>query len=65
MSRRHEAALRRAASRSDELPRRAVSLALKRQFLVRQETQGIGIPWGNWISTELRDALRGERPAGA
>jgi peptide/nickel transport system substrate-binding protein len=40
--------------------RQAVSLAINRQFLARQETQGIGIPWGNWISAENRDALRGD-----
>jgi peptide/nickel transport system substrate-binding protein len=44
----------------DKRARQAVSLAINRQFLVRQETQGIGIPWGNWISTEIRDALRGD-----
>jgi peptide/nickel transport system substrate-binding protein len=44
----------------DKRVRQAVSLAINRQFLVRQETQGIGIPWGNWISAENRDALRGD-----
>ena len=44
----------------DKRVRQAVSLAINRQFLVRQETQDIGIPWGNWISTEIRDALRGD-----
>jgi peptide/nickel transport system substrate-binding protein len=44
----------------DKRVRQAVSLAINRQFLARQETQGIGIPWGNWISTEIRDALRGD-----
>ena len=44
----------------DKRVRQAVSLALNRQFLVQQETQGIGIPWGNWISPENRDALRGD-----
>ncbi len=44
----------------DKRVRQAVSLAINRQFLVRQETQGIGKPWGNWISHETRDALRGD-----
>ena len=44
----------------DRRVRQAVSLAINRHFLVRQETQGIGIPWGNWISAENRDALRGD-----
>jgi len=39
--------------------RQAISLAVNRQFLVKQETQGIGKPWGNWISPENRDALQG------
>lgn len=37
-----------------------MSLAINRDFLVRQETQGIGKVWGNWISPENRDALRGD-----
>ncbi len=44
----------------DKRVREAVSLALNRTFLAKQETQGIGIPWGNWISSEQRDALRGD-----
>jgi peptide/nickel transport system substrate-binding protein len=44
----------------DKRVRQAVSLAINRQFLVKQETQAIGIPWGNWISAENRDALRGD-----
>src|SRR5262245_32044053 len=44
----------------DKRVRQAISLAINRQFLVRQETQGIGKPWGNWISHETRDALRGD-----
>jgi peptide/nickel transport system substrate-binding protein len=44
----------------DKRVRQAVSLAINRQFLARQETQGIGIPWGNWMSAENRDALRGD-----
>jgi peptide/nickel transport system substrate-binding protein len=44
----------------DKRVRQAVSLALNRQFLVKQETQGIGKPWGNWISPENRDALKGD-----
>jgi len=44
----------------DKRVRQAVSLAINRPFLVRQETQGIGKPWGNWISHENRDVLRGD-----
>jgi peptide/nickel transport system substrate-binding protein len=44
----------------DKRVRQAVSLAINRQFLVKQETQGIGIPWGNWVNQENRDALRGD-----
>ena len=44
----------------DKRVRQAVSLAINRPFLVKQETQGIGKPWGNWISHENRDALRGD-----
>ncbi len=40
--------------------REAVSLALNRAFLAKQETQGIGIPWGNWLSSERSDVLRGD-----
>lgn len=43
----------------DKRVRQAVSLAINRPFLVKQETQGIGKPWGNWISAENRDALQG------
>jgi peptide/nickel transport system substrate-binding protein len=44
----------------DQRVREAVSLAINRVFLARQETQGIGIPWGNWLSSEQPDALRGD-----
>ena len=44
----------------DKRVRQAVSLAINRQFLARQESQGIGKVWGNWISPENRDALRGD-----
>jgi peptide/nickel transport system substrate-binding protein len=44
----------------DKRVRQAVSLAINRPFIVKQETQGIGKPWGNWISHESRDALRGD-----
>jgi peptide/nickel transport system substrate-binding protein len=44
----------------DKRVREAVSLALNRAFLSKQETQGIGPPWGNWISAEQPDALRGD-----
>src|SRR3989441_1429357 len=44
----------------DKRVRQAISLAINRQFLVKQETPGIGKPWGNWISPEKRDALWGD-----
>ncbi len=44
----------------DKRVREAVSLALNRAFLSKQETQGIGPPWGNWLSSEQRDVLRGD-----
>ena len=44
----------------DKRVRQAVSLAINRQFLVKQETQGISKSWGNWISPENRDALQGQ-----
>jgi peptide/nickel transport system substrate-binding protein len=44
----------------DRRVRQAVSLAINRPFLVKQENQSIGKPWGNWISHENRDALRGD-----
>ena len=44
----------------DKRVRQAVSLAINRQFLAMRETQGIGIPWGNWLSAENEDALRGD-----
>ena len=44
----------------DKRVRQAVSLAINRQFLSRQESQGIGPVWGNWISPENRDALKGD-----
>jgi peptide/nickel transport system substrate-binding protein len=48
----------------DKRVRQAVSLAINRPFLIKQETQGIGKPTGNWISVENRDALQGqEAPA--
>jgi peptide/nickel transport system substrate-binding protein len=47
----------------DKRVREAVSLALNRAFLSKQETQGIGKPWGNWFSAELRDALPGDGKA--
>ncbi len=43
----------------DKRVRQAVSLALNRQFLSQQESQGIGKVWGNWVSPENRDALKG------
>jgi ABC-type transport system substrate-binding protein len=44
----------------DKRVREAVSLALNRAFLVKQETQDIGIPSGNWLSAEEHDALRAD-----
>ena len=44
----------------DKRVRQAVSLAINREFLVRQETEGVGKIWGNWISPENRDALKGD-----
>jgi peptide/nickel transport system substrate-binding protein len=44
----------------DKRVRQAVSLAINREFLVRQETEGVGKVWGNWISPENRDALKGD-----
>jgi peptide/nickel transport system substrate-binding protein len=44
----------------DKRVRQAVSLAINRPFLIKQETQGIGKPTGNWISSENRDALQGQ-----
>jgi peptide/nickel transport system substrate-binding protein len=44
----------------DKRVRQAVSLAVNRQFLSLQESQGIGKVWGNWISPENRDALKGD-----
>jgi peptide/nickel transport system substrate-binding protein len=44
----------------DKRVRQAISLAINRQFLAHQETQGLGIPSGNWISPENRDVLRGD-----
>jgi peptide/nickel transport system substrate-binding protein len=44
----------------DKRVREAISLALNRAFLSKQETQGIGPPWGNWLSSEQPDVLRGD-----
>jgi peptide/nickel transport system substrate-binding protein len=44
----------------DKRVRQAVSLAINRQFLSQQESQGIGKVWGNWVSPENRDALKGD-----
>jgi peptide/nickel transport system substrate-binding protein len=46
----------------DKRVRQAVSLAINRQFLSQQESQGIGKVWGNWVSPENRDALRLPEP---
>jgi peptide/nickel transport system substrate-binding protein len=44
----------------DKRVRQAVSLAINRKFLSLQETQGLGIPWGNWIGPEYSGALKGD-----
>jgi peptide/nickel transport system substrate-binding protein len=44
----------------DKRVRQAVSLALNRKFLSLQETQGLGIPVGNWIGPEYIGALKGD-----
>jgi len=44
----------------DKRVRQAVSLAINRHFLSKQESQSIGPVWGNWISPENRDALKGD-----
>jgi peptide/nickel transport system substrate-binding protein len=44
----------------DKRVRQAVSLAINRQFLSQQESQGIGKVWGNWVSPENRDALKSD-----
>jgi peptide/nickel transport system substrate-binding protein len=42
----------------DKRVRQAVSLAINREFLIHQETQGLGAPWGNWIGPEFDDVLQ-------
>jgi len=42
----------------DKRVRQAVSLAINREFLIHQETQGLGAPWGNWIGPEFDDILQ-------
>lgn len=42
--------------------RKAVSLALDRQYLADQETAGLGVPWGNFIPPEWPGAV--QRPGG-
>jgi peptide/nickel transport system substrate-binding protein len=44
----------------DKRVRQAVSLAVNRAFISKRETQGIGIPWGNWINAGNPDALKGD-----
>jgi peptide/nickel transport system substrate-binding protein len=44
----------------DKGVRQAISLAINRKFLSLQETQGHGIPWGNWIGPEYIGALKGD-----
>jgi peptide/nickel transport system substrate-binding protein len=45
----------------DKRVRKAISLALDRQYLADQETAGLAIPWGNFIPPEWPGAVR--RPA--
>jgi peptide/nickel transport system substrate-binding protein len=45
----------------DKRVRKAVSMALDRQFLADQETAGMAIPWGNFIPPEWPGAV--QRPA--
>jgi peptide/nickel transport system substrate-binding protein len=42
----------------DKRVRQAISLAINREFLIHQETQGLGAPWGNWIGPEFDDVLQ-------
>jgi peptide/nickel transport system substrate-binding protein len=44
----------------DKRVRQAVSLAINRKFLSLQETQGLSVPWGNWIGPEYDGALKGD-----
>ncbi|HET9490628.1 MAG TPA: ABC transporter substrate-binding protein [Methylomirabilota bacterium] len=44
----------------DKRVRQAVSLAINRPFLAKQESQGIGVPMGNWFTPENPEALKGD-----
>lgn len=41
----------------DKRVRQAVSLAVNREFLNHQETQSLGVVYGNWIGPEFDDSL--------
>jgi peptide/nickel transport system substrate-binding protein len=41
----------------DKRVRQAISLAINRQFLSQQESEGIGPAWGNWIGPNRIDAI--------
>jgi peptide/nickel transport system substrate-binding protein len=42
----------------DKRVRQAISLAINRQFLAQQESEGIGPVWGNWIGPNRLDAIQ-------
>jgi peptide/nickel transport system substrate-binding protein len=42
----------------DKRVRRAISLAINRDFLSQQESEGIGPVWGNWIGPDRLDAIK-------
>ena len=44
----------------DKRVRRGGEPGVEPDVPVKQETQGIGTPWGNWLSAEEGDALRGD-----
>ena len=37
--------------------REAVSLSINRDFLSQVETQGLALPWGNWVPSDVPDVL--------
>ena len=42
----------------DKRVRQAISLAINRDFLSQQESEGIGPVWGNWIGADRIDAIK-------
>ncbi len=42
----------------DKRVRQAISLAINREFLSRQESESIGPVWGNWIGPDRIDAIQ-------